>query len=74
VTPPTTLETVITCALCGTQSRESMPQNACQHFYPCAGFGEALRPLDGDCCVFCAYDVVACPRNSLSVTARNTLR
>jgi hypothetical protein len=37
VTSPPKLESVITCPLCGTQARENMPENACQHFYRCTG-------------------------------------
>jgi len=55
------LESVITCPLCGKQSLEPMPIDACQHFYWCTGCGEMLRPLDNDCCVFCSYADTVCP-------------
>jgi hypothetical protein len=38
-----------------------MPTDACQFFYACAGCGEVLRPIGGDCCVFCSYGSVPCP-------------
>jgi hypothetical protein len=38
-----------------------MPVNACQFFYDCRGCGVRLKPLPGDCCVFCSYGSVACP-------------
>jgi hypothetical protein len=38
-----------------------MPTDACQFFYQCTHCGEVLRPLSGDCCVFCSYGTVACP-------------
>ena len=38
-----------------------MPTDACEFFYRCAGCGEMLRPLEGDCCVFCSYADVGCP-------------
>jgi len=38
-----------------------MPADACQFFYECSGCGAVLRPLPGDCCVFCSYGTVKCP-------------
>jgi hypothetical protein len=51
----------ITCPLCDHAEREEMPINACQHFYRCKGCGETLRPLEGDCCVFCSFADETCP-------------
>ncbi len=51
----------LTCPHCGHASREAMPDDACVRFHPCAGCGEMLKPLPGDCCVFCSYGSVACP-------------
>lgn len=56
-----TLTSKITCPICGHQSDEIMPTDACRFFYRCNGCGETLRPLDGDCCVFCSYGDVPCP-------------
>ena len=55
------LTSTITCPNCGHQSVETMPTNACQFFYDCKGCGKVLRPLEGDCCVFCSYADVPCP-------------
>ncbi len=55
------LESTITCPTCGHQETETMPTNACQFFYECVSCGELLRPLTGDCCVFCSYGSVVCP-------------
>ncbi len=55
------LESVLTCPSCGVQATESMPEDACQYFYPCVGCGETLKPRAGDCCVFCSYGSVVCP-------------
>ena len=52
---------VITCPACGARAAEAMPLNACLHFYECAGCGQTLRPLPGDCCVFCSYGDAPCP-------------
>ncbi len=54
-------QSTITCPKCGHCEREAMPTDACQFFYDCKGCGELLRPLQGDCCVFCSYGDVACP-------------
>ena len=56
-----TLESTITYPSCSHQASETMSTNACQHFYDCKGCGEVLKPLPGDCCVFCSYGSVPCP-------------
>ena len=55
------LESVIICPHCATAKSETMPTDACQFFYTCAGCGATLRPKPGDCCVFCSYGSVPCP-------------
>jgi hypothetical protein len=55
------LESVITCPICGHCAREQMPTDACRFFYVCTGCGERLRPLEGDCCVFCSFGDRPCP-------------
>jgi len=59
--PSVHLEAVITCPECGHRASEVMPTNACQHFYRCKGCGALLKPLTGDCCVFCSYADTLCP-------------
>ena len=51
----------ITCPSCGAAKQEEMPTNACQRFYRCSSCDTMLRPLEGDCCVFCSYADRACP-------------
>lgn len=51
----------ITCPNCGAQATETMPTDACQWFYDCKSCKEVLRPLEGDCCVFCSYGSKVCP-------------
>ena len=51
----------LTCPNCHHVEKEEMPTNACQFYYDCKGCGALLRPLKGDCCVFCSYGDVACP-------------
>ncbi len=52
---------VLTCPECGLSSTEEMPTDACQWFFECKGCGAVLKPLPGDCCVFCSYGTIACP-------------
>ena len=51
----------ITCPKCGFSKVEEMPTDACQWFYECIHCGVLLKPLEGDCCVFCSYGTVKCP-------------
>ena len=55
------LQSTITCPACGTTAQETMPTDACMYFYECAGCRQLLKPLAGDCCVFCSYGSVKCP-------------
>lgn len=55
------LESTITCPHCGHRALETMPRDACQWFYRCTGCGQLLKPLPGDCCVFCSYGNKPCP-------------
>jgi len=57
----TELTSIISCPECKSQSSEQMPTDACQWFYECKGCGAVLRPLKGDCCVYCSYGTVPCP-------------
>ena len=55
------LESTITCPACGHRATETMPTDACQFFYDCKGCKSVLKPMAGDCCVFCSYGDVKCP-------------
>lgn len=55
------LESTLTCPRCGHIRQETMPTDACQFFYECEACKELLRPLPGDCCVFCSYGSMKCP-------------
>ncbi|NOQ16623.1 MAG: hypothetical protein GQ581_06150 [Methyloprofundus sp.] len=63
------LESTITCPECGKKEIESMPTDACQWFYECKYCGVLLKPLQGDCCVFCSYGNIPCP----SIQAKTNL-
>lgn len=55
------LTSTLTCPECGGVATETMPTNACQFFYDCRHCAAVLRPLAGDCCVFCS---LALPQGS----------
>ncbi|WP_236843051.1 GDCCVxC domain-containing (seleno)protein [Bradyrhizobium icense] len=55
------LESTVTCPQCHHTAIERMPMDSCQFFYDCKGCGARLKPLPGDCCVFCSFGSVACP-------------
>ena len=59
-------ESILTCPRCGHRSAEQMPIDSCRFFYTCKGCGETLKPLPGDCCVFCSYGTVLCPPMQLA--------
>jgi hypothetical protein len=56
-----TLDSTLTCPNCGHQTTERMPTDACVYFYVCTACGDTIKPLPGDCCVFCSYGSVPCP-------------
>ena len=55
------LQSILTCPKCSHQAVETMATDSCQFFYDCKGYGERLKPLAGDCCVFCSYGSMPCP-------------
>ena len=56
-----TLQSIITCPVCGHRQEETMPTDACQYFYECTSCKTRLKPNQGDCCVYCSYGSVKCP-------------
>lgn len=55
------LNSKLTCPNCGHQKDEIMPTDACAYFYECENCKTTLKPLQGDCCVYCSYGTVKCP-------------
>nr|WP_235294999.1 GDCCVxC domain-containing (seleno)protein [Portibacter lacus] len=55
------LLSTITCPECGFQKDEEMPSDSCTYFYECEACHRILKPIKGDCCVFCSYGTVPCP-------------
>jgi len=52
---------VIKCPQCGFKKEETMPTDSCQFFYECIKCKTLIKPLPGDCCVYCSYGSVPCP-------------
>ena len=57
----TILASTFTCPQCGHVKEELMPTDACQWFYECENCKTLLKPMAGDCCVFCSYGTTKCP-------------
>jgi hypothetical protein len=55
------INSVITCPKCGFSKEEIMPLDACQYFYECSQCKQIIKPMAGDCCVYCSYGTVKCP-------------
>ncbi|TDE29343.1 MerC domain-containing protein [Flavobacterium ranwuense] len=55
------LKSTLTCPNCKHKKVEIMPTDACQFFYECEKCKMVLKPLEGDCCVYCSYGSVKCP-------------
>jgi len=55
------LSSIITCPNCGAQKEEEMPIDSCLYFYTCEQCQNQLKPVPGDCCVFCSHGSVKCP-------------
>lgn len=51
----------IKCPDCRFEKKLKMPEDSCMHFYECENCKQLLKPLKGDCCVFCSYGSVMCP-------------
>lgn len=55
------LESTISCPICKHKENEIMPTDSCSYFYECENCKTVLKPLKGDCCVYCSYGSVKCP-------------
>jgi hypothetical protein len=40
-----------------------MPTDACVYFWDCPVCKAVVKPLPGNCCVFCSYGSNPCPPN-----------
>lgn len=48
-------KTRVTCPHCGFGQVLDIPADYCQILYQCPRCEARLRPLSGDCCIFCSY-------------------
>ena len=55
------LQSTLTCPSCGHRKEETMPEDQCVYFYTCDSCKRVLKPIFGDCCVYCSYATVICP-------------
>lgn len=55
------LDSELTCPHCGHKSTEIMPTDSCVYFYECKACRTLLKPIKGECCVFCSFGSVKCP-------------
>ena len=51
----------LTCPRCGYKEVLEMPTDTCLWFHECSGCHVLLKPMQGDCCVFCSYGNTPCP-------------
>jgi len=62
------IDSELICPECGFKKVLKMPTDACQWFYECSSCHTLLKPIQGDCCVFCSYGSVPCPPIQLEKT------
>ncbi len=67
------VRSTIVCPACGHRESEIMPEDACQYFYKCKSCGVVMRPIKGECCVFCAYGDVPCPTTQMYTGRRKNI-
>jgi Zn ribbon nucleic-acid-binding protein len=63
-------QSTVVCPACGHQETERMHEDAQQYFYKCKGCGKVLKPIKGDCCVFCSYADTPCPTTQMHTGRR----
>jgi len=60
------LKSQLTCPMCGNITKEVMPENYCLIMYQCKNCDKIIKPMAGDCCVFCSHGSVKCPSRQYS--------
>ena len=60
----------ITCPHCRNVETATMPDDACVFFFECPNCKNVLRPLPGDCCVFCSYGDHKCPPSLAAISVK----
>jgi hypothetical protein len=64
-------QSTLTCPKCRRKTTETMPEDACVFFFDCPHCKAVLRPLPGDCCVFCSYGDHKCPPQVTTLERRS---
>ena len=64
------LASTLVCPSCGHRESETMHEGVRQYFYKCKACGKVLKPMRGDCCVFCSYADVPCPDTQMYTRLR----
>ena len=54
-------ESILTCPHCQHAQLATMPTDQCLILFKCDKCHAEIRPLPGDCCVFCSYASMKCP-------------
>ena len=55
------IKTIIKCPYCSHKKTEVMPINFCQFLYNCEACKKLIKPIKGDCCIYCSYGSIPCP-------------
>ena len=55
----------VVCPTCGHRESETMYEGVRRYFYKCKGCGKIIKPMKGDCCVFCSYGDAPCPTTQM---------
>jgi hypothetical protein len=56
------ITSVIACPFCGISTLEEMPTETAQRTYPCHSCSALLKVVEDECCVFCSFGDIPCPR------------
>ena len=52
------------CPYCDQEQIADMGFDSCLYFWKCKDCEKIIKPLEGDCCVFCSYGETKClPKN-----------
>ena len=63
-------QSTLTCPECRAKTTSTMPEDACVFFFECPTCKVLLRPLPGDCCVFCSFGDHKCPPQVATLSVR----
>jgi len=67
------LVSTIECPACGHREIETMHEGVYQYFYKCKECARVVKPMKGECCVFCSYGDVPCPSTQMYTGRRKNI-